>query len=66
MLIKVNSKPQELPANATVKALLELLAIGEKRVAVEVNTELVTKAQWPEFKLKDGVRVEIVTFVGGG
>ncbi len=66
MLIKVNSKPQELPANATVKALLELLAIGEKRVAVEVNTELVTKGQWPEFKLKDGVRVEIVTFVGGG
>jgi sulfur carrier protein len=64
--IQVNSKPQEVPAGATIKALLETLQMTQKRVAVEVNAELVTKNEWPQFTLKDGDKVEIVSFVGGG
>jgi sulfur carrier protein len=66
VVIQVNSKAQELPSGATVKALLELLQMTQKRVAVEVNAELVTKNEWPQFTLKDGDKVEIVSFVGGG
>ena len=66
MLVFVNSKPQELTAGETVKALLAALGVEEKGVAVEVNAELVTRSAWPRFELKANDRVEIVTFVGGG
>ena len=36
------------------------------RVAVELNREIVSRAQWAETSLKDGDRLEIVHFVGGG
>jgi sulfur carrier protein len=66
VLIYVNSKQQEMPGGATVLALLEVLKLTEKRVAVEVNAELVTKAEWAGFTLKEGDKVEVVSFVGGG
>jgi thiamine biosynthesis protein ThiS len=66
VVIFVNSKQQIVPADCTVDALLDLLAVKHKRLAVEVNAELVTKTEWGTFKLKDGDRVEVVTFVGGG
>jgi sulfur carrier protein len=64
--ISVNSKEHALPPECTVEALLHQLGFAEKRVAVEVNQELVLKSQWAEVRLKDGDRVEIVSFVGGG
>jgi len=36
------------------------------RVAVELNREIVSRAQWSGTQLKDGDRLEIVHFVGGG
>ena len=66
MQIIVNSKPQELPEKASVADLIEVLKLGEKKVAVEVNAELVTKAEWKTHILNSGDKVEVVTFVGGG
>jgi thiamine biosynthesis protein ThiS len=62
----VNSKEQQTPDGASISALIELLEMQNKRVAVEVNQELVTKNEWQKFTLKAGDRVEIVSFVGGG
>jgi thiamine biosynthesis protein ThiS len=36
------------------------------RVAVELNRDIVTRDRWPDTLLKDGDRLEIVHFVGGG
>jgi sulfur carrier protein len=36
------------------------------RVAVEVNREVVPRNRWAETPLRDGDRLEIVHFVGGG
>jgi sulfur carrier protein len=66
VLIYVNSKEQSMADGATVATLLEQLQLMQKRVAVEVNAELVTKAEWASFQFKSGDRVEIVSFVGGG
>lgn len=66
MTLQVNGKPLELPAGISVAALVEHLALGAKRVAVEVNRELVVKKEWSGHVLKDGDRVEVVSFVGGG
>ena len=51
---------------STVQALIEALDLTQKRVAVEVNGELVTKAEWSACVLRSGDRVEVVSFVGGG
>jgi thiamine biosynthesis protein ThiS len=36
------------------------------RVAVELNREIVPRNLWPQTPLKNGDRLEIVHFVGGG
>ena len=60
------SLEQPLSENACVQTLIEQLGLLEKRVAVEVNQELVVKPEWSARHLQAGDRVEIVTFVGGG
>jgi sulfur carrier protein len=62
----VNGRPVELPDSATVTTLLRHLNTEDGRVAVERNEEVVPRREWPECRLSDGDRIEIVTFVGGG
>ena len=66
MQVKVNGEPKELPAATTVEQLLKSLSIDAAQVAVELNEAVVRRAQHPSVALKDGDRLEIVTFVGGG
>lgn len=66
MNVIVNSKPQEIAPATTVAALLVLLGFERQRVAVEINGRLVTRNEWAQYNLKEGDRLEIVSFVGGG
>jgi len=50
----------------TVKELLVELRIKPERVAVEVNLSIIKKSDYDGCRLKDGDRIEIVNFVGGG
>jgi thiamine biosynthesis protein ThiS len=51
---------------STLAALIESLNMKSDRVAVELNREIVPRDRWPRTPLKDGDRLEIVHFVGGG
>ena len=68
--IELNGVAHPLPAAArdglSVKALLASLDLGARRVAVEVNGEIVPRATHAQALVRAGDRVEIVTFVGGG
>lgn len=67
--IQLNGAPRTVPGageRATVADLLATLDLGDRRVAVEVNGDVVPKAVHAEHTLTDGDRVEVVTFVGGG
>ncbi|MFO0747675.1 MAG: sulfur carrier protein ThiS [Myxococcota bacterium] len=67
MKLTLNGEAREFePAVPTVLALLEQLAMAERRVAVEVNGTIVRRAAWEAAALADGDVVEIVQFVGGG
>ncbi|MBX5483249.1 MAG: sulfur carrier protein ThiS [Myxococcaceae bacterium] len=66
MKLRINGETREVPDGLTVSGLLEHLALGGGRVAVEVNAEVIRRARHPEVRLRDGDEVEIVTFVGGG
>ncbi len=66
MKVIVNGEEKEIPEGLTVVGLLNKLIIGKERVAVELNLDIVPNSRFAETVLKDGDRIEIVSFVGGG
>jgi len=66
MTITVNGKPKELDAPTTVAALLESLGLDTARVALELNREILPRAEFVDRILTNGDTLEIVQFVGGG
>lgn len=62
----MNGQPRDVPEGTTVAALLRLVGAPEQGVAVEVNRELVRRADLAARPLAAGDRVEVVGLVGGG
>lgn len=59
-------KFEGLTSPARVDGLVRELGLKGDRVAVELNGEIVPRAGWVETQLREGDRVEVVHFVGGG
>ncbi len=66
MNIQLNGQPEDVADNITLTALLESMELYGRRIAVEVNEELVTRSQFSSCQLKEGDTVEIVQAIGGG
>jgi thiamine biosynthesis protein ThiS len=66
MTLHINGQPREFPDGLTVEALVTQLGMKADRVAVELNLEIVPRARWEATSLKDGDKLEVVHFVGGG
>lgn len=66
MTITLNGDPYELPGPTTVSELLRRLDIDPRRVAVELNLEVLKRAAFDTATIREGDTVEIVNFVGGG
>ena len=65
MRIRLNGEERQTGA-ATIADLLRELDVERGRVAVEVNLEIVRKAEYDTRPVSDGDSIEIVNFVGGG
>jgi sulfur carrier protein len=66
MNIIVNGESQSLEADASLGQLLERLGLNGKRIAVEVNRDIVPRSDYDSFKLSDDDSIEIVNAIGGG
>jgi sulfur carrier protein len=66
MTIEVNGKPREIANGTSVASLLDELGVKQPHVAVELNLEVVPRAEHAATALRDGDRLEVVTLVGGG
>ena len=66
MKIVVNAKEFEFDKNITIEELLDYLKVKDKVMAVAINMEIVKKDKWSTTSLKEGDRVELLHFVGGG
>jgi sulfur carrier protein len=66
MRLKINGEIKDNIQAASVGELLDELGINPGRVAVEVNIQVIKRADYMSFRLKDGDVLEIVNFVGGG
>lgn len=65
-MITVNGKQIQLTSEMSVADYLEQNNYQINRIAVEMNEEILPKYSYSETILKDGDRLEVVTFVGGG
>ena len=66
MDILLNGEARTVAPGTTISALLEAEGLAQRRVAVEVNGEIVRRGQHPQHLLADGDKVEIVHALGGG
>lgn len=66
MDIQLNGETVAVGDGITVVALLEQQGLGARRVAVEVNGEIVPRGRHAEHRLQPGDRIEIVHALGGG
>lgn len=66
MTIDCNGETREIVPGTTIADLLVELKLNPRQVAVEVNLDVVPRAQHASHVLRDGDRVELVTLVGGG
>ena len=66
MQIWLNSNLINIADDTNLAQLIESQNYDSNRVAAEVDMQIVTRAIWNEFKLKDQMKIEIVEFVGGG
>ena len=64
--IQVNGEPRDVPDSVTLGGLVRDLALAPERLAIELNHRVVRRADWQDTILREGDRVEIVHFVGGG
>jgi thiazole synthase len=66
MELTVNGTSRAVPEQSTVADLVHILGLDQRRIAIEINRELVPRTEHMARRLVAGDTVEIVTLVGGG
>ena len=64
--IKINGKFSTINENLSLSTFLKELKIPLKKVAIELNQEIIDKNNLRTIKLKNNDKIEIVHFIGGG
>lgn len=66
MLIHLNGQALDVADNLTAAELLTQLGLTGKRLALELNREIVPRSTYADTRLQAGDEVEIVHAIGGG
>jgi len=64
--IKINGKVKEIPENYKIQDLINKFKIPIKKVAIELNQEILDKKKLNKIKIQKNDKIEIVHFIGGG
>ena len=63
---QINARIKKINFGTSVSNLVEVLNLTDKKIALEVNGEIIPRSQFDSRILEDGDQIEIVTAVGGG
>ena len=67
MQVHINGEQREFgDRSLRLSELVEKLSLAPQRIAIEVNRQIVRRADWEQTEVGEGDKVEIVHFVGGG
>ncbi|MDN6180026.1 MAG: sulfur carrier protein ThiS [Halomonas subglaciescola] len=64
--IQLNGEPKSLAPDTSALELIEQLGLGGRRIAVEINEEIVPRSRLADTRLAHDDKVEIVHAIGGG
>jgi sulfur carrier protein len=64
--VEINGERREVAAGVTVADVIRMLELNRRRVAIEINREIVARDSYAERALQEGDVLEIVHLVGGG
>ena len=66
MTVIVNGEKKSFKEGTTLGRMIESLGIADKVMAAAVNMEVVKKEKWETYRPKEGDKIELLHFVGGG
>lgn len=66
MQLYINGEIKELPLKMNLIGVLEHFKLPSERIAIELNKEVVRRKDWVSTEIKEGDRLEVIHFVGGG
>ena len=66
MNIQLNGDTQQFDDNLTAAQLVEKLGLQGRRIAMEVNQEIVPRSSYDTYQIQENDKVEIIHAVGGG
>lgn len=66
MKVFLNGEVRDVPPELDLEQLLEHFSLPSRRVAVELNKQVVGRIDWKNTKVKDSDTIEVIHFVGGG
>ena len=66
MWLLLNGERREVADGSSLAQLIETLGLVPERIAIELNQCVVRRSEWSNTELKEGDRIEVVHFVGGG
>ncbi|MGH1537214.1 MAG: sulfur carrier protein ThiS [Gammaproteobacteria bacterium] len=66
MQIEINGKLKSVSERLTAQQLLQELGIEDKKLALEINQEIVPRSTFSNRVLQSGDKVEIIHAIGGG
>ena len=66
MQIVLNGETREVSSGLSLAELLTLFELPDNRVAVELNRQVIRRADWPTTQVRADDKVEVIHFVGGG
>jgi thiamine biosynthesis protein ThiS len=66
MRVVINGEAKDIPEGLDLRSLLDHLSLPQQRIAVEVDKQVIRKADWDKTPVNADTHIEIVHFVGGG
>ena len=64
--ILLNGESREVAKEIRLDQLLDFFSLPQQRIAIEINNNVIRRADWPETVIGEGDKIEVVHFVGGG
>ncbi|MBU4154333.1 MAG: sulfur carrier protein ThiS [Proteobacteria bacterium] len=66
MKILVNGEEKEAPVGVSVSEYVKALGFDPETVVVELDGQILTRADYPSKQLTEGCELELIRFIGGG
>ena len=64
--LHVNGDPHDVPTGCTLARLIDVLDLGDRRIAVAINRDVIPRSNFATYCLQQDDHVEILEAVGGG